>query len=189
MVDITVTGTGDLDLVSSLLAQSFADDPVVRWLSDDARRDKTMFLTLARWAHGPAASVDLALRDGAPIGAAMWDPPGHKITPTMQVRAMPGFIKAMRGRLRRGLLLEETFLKLRPKEPHWYLGTVGAAVPGLGVGTALLHAGLDRVDGPAYLESSNRANIPLYERFGFDVVDEITLGDDGPTVWPMYRKG
>ncbi|MFW0793009.1 GNAT family N-acetyltransferase [Gordonia sp. CPCC 205515] len=189
MPDITVTATEDVDLVSSLLAQAFAADPVVRWLNDDPRRDTTLFRTLARWAHGPAASMDLALRDGAPIGAAMWDPPGHKITPMMQIRAMPGFIASMRGQIRRGLILEETFLKLRPKEPHWYLGTVGAAVPGLGVGTALLRAGLDRLDGPAYLESSNPANVPLYERFGFEVVDEITLPQGGPPVWPMYRKG
>lgn len=188
MRTVSVTGTHDLDLVSSLLAQAFADDPVVRWINNDPARDRTMFRTLARWAHGPTASFDLALRDGAPIGAAMWDPPGHRLTPWMQVRAIPGFVQSLRGRLRRGQILEDTFRKCRPDEPHWYLGTIGAAVPGLGVGTALLQAGVGRVVGPAYLESSNRANLPLYERFGFEVVDEITLPQDGPTVWPMYRR-
>lgn len=38
----------------------------------------------------------------------------------------------------------------------------------------------------AYLESSNPLNVPLYERFGFEVIAEIQTGDS-PTIWPMLR--
>ncbi len=38
----------------------------------------------------------------------------------------------------------------------------------------------------AYLESSNRLNVPLDERFGFEVTAEIQTGDS-PTIWPMLR--
>ncbi|MEM8768046.1 MAG: GNAT family N-acetyltransferase, partial [Pseudomonadota bacterium] len=37
------------------------------------------------------------------------------------------------------------------------------------------------------LESSNIRNNPLYERFGFEVVEERQLGDDGPSIWLMRR--
>ncbi|MYR05321.1 GNAT family N-acetyltransferase [Gordonia sp. SID5947] len=189
MPAIAVTSSRDLDLVSSLLAQAFVDDPVIRWLQPDSRHHKQIFRTLVRWVHGEDASIDLALRDGVPIGAAVWDAPGHKISPTRQIGSMVGFVRALGGRMRYGALLEQEFTKLRPKEPHWYLGQVGATVKGVGIGSALLAAGIDRVDAPAYLESSNEANIPLYERYGFEVTTEITLPEGGPTVWPMYRRG
>jgi hypothetical protein len=36
------------------------------------------------------------------------------------------------------------------------------------------------------LESSSPRNVPLYERLGFDVVNEINL-PNGPTMWGMWR--
>ncbi|WAC55751.1 GNAT family N-acetyltransferase [Gordonia sp. SL306] len=189
MPAIAVTSSHDRELVSSLLAQAFVEDPVIRWLCPDPRHDKQIFHTLLRWVHGDAASIDLATRDGVPIGVAVWDAPGHRLTVTQQLGSVLGFVRALRGRIRYGSILEQEFGKVRPKEPHWYLGQVGAAVKGVGVGSALLTTGLDRVDAPAYLESSNEANIPLYERYGFVVTTEVTLPYGGPTVWPMYRRG
>ena len=45
----------------------------------------------------------------------------------------------------------------------------------------------DQAGYPAYLESSNIRNNPLYERFGFEVTAEVTLPEDGPTMWLMER--
>jgi hypothetical protein len=41
---------------------------------------------------------------------------------------------------------------------------------------------------PAYLESSKEKNIPLYERYGFKVTDELRLVKGGPPLWPMWRE-
>jgi hypothetical protein len=38
----------------------------------------------------------------------------------------------------------------------------------------------------AYLETTSPANIPLYERFGFDVVGEMRAGSS-PVITPMFR--
>ena len=78
-------------------------------------------------------------------------------------------------------------LRNRPPGPFWYLAALGAAQQGRGVGTTLLEHRLDRIEGPAYLESSNERNLPLYERFGFRVTGEIHLPEGGPTLWKMYR--
>ena len=63
---------------------------------------------------------------------------------------------------------------------------------GSGIGSALLRhrlAALDaRADEPAYLESSHERNLPLYERYGFDVVRRIDGPDGGPPVWGMLRR-
>ena len=40
---------------------------------------------------------------------------------------------------------------------------------------------------PAYLESTNSANIPLYERHGFEVLATIQVGSS-PPIFPMLRS-
>lgn len=171
----------------SVLATAFADDPVVRWLVSDPARDAEMFRYLYIATHGAPNSADLMLDDGRAVGASYWDPPGYKASPWASLRSIPLGVKVFRSRLRRGAALDQLFGERRPHEPHWYLSTIGALEPGRGIGTSLLHHRLDNLDGPAYLESSNRANVPLYERFGFQVTEELTLPDDGPKVWTMFR--
>ena len=88
---------------------------------------------------------------------------------------------------RRGVVLERAFTRARPAGQFWYLAQIGASTPGRGVGSALLERRLASIEGPAYLESSNLRNVPLYQRFGFDVIEEISLPEDGPTLWTMLR--
>jgi predicted N-acetyltransferase YhbS len=88
---------------------------------------------------------------------------------------------------RRGVVLERAFTRARPAGQFWYLAQIGVSTPGRGVGSALLGRRLASIEGPAYLESSNLRNVPLYQRFGFDVIEEISLPEDGPTLWTMLR--
>ena len=39
----------------------------------------------------------------------------------------------------------------------------------------------------AYLESSKEENLPFYNRFGFQVTEELTLGAGAPPMWAMWR--
>ena len=53
-----------------------------------------------------------------------------------------------------------------------------------------MRKGLERCDAehmPAYLESSNVKNLPFYRKHGFEVVDELRLAMNGPTLWLMWR--
>lgn len=45
----------------------------------------------------------------------------------------------------------------------------------------------DRDHAPAYLESSNPKNIPLYERHEFELLGTIQVGTS-PPIFPMLRK-
>ncbi len=190
MLPVTITQTRDVELASALLAQAFADDPVTLWMDPDTARHRAVFRTLLVHIHGKGSTIDLAMRDGQPVGAAAWDPPGHKISTRAQLVSSWEFLRTLGPpRIGRGIKLEAEFAKHRPKEPHWYLGQIGAppVKGGAGVGTALLQHRLEQIDGPAYLESSNALNVPLYERFGFQVTAEFELPLDGPRVWAMYR--
>jgi ribosomal protein S18 acetylase RimI-like enzyme len=82
--------------------------------------------------------------------------------------------------------------RYHPEQPHWYLPFIGVdpAHQGHGLGAMLLHASLTRCDAaplPAYLESTNPRNRPLYERHGFEAIGEIKVGDCPPIV-PMLRR-
>jgi ribosomal protein S18 acetylase RimI-like enzyme len=82
---------------------------------------------------------------------------------------------------------------LHPTEPHWYLFTLGTAPErqGHGVGSALLRSRLAHIDEsgePAYLESSKERNLPLYERFGFKVIDTLPSVAGSPVIWRMWRE-
>jgi ribosomal protein S18 acetylase RimI-like enzyme len=81
---------------------------------------------------------------------------------------------------------------MHPHEPHWYLATLGTAVEqqGKGIGSALMAPVLthcDREGVPCYLESSKERNVPFYRRHGFEVVKEVQIPGDGPSLWTMWR--
>ena len=69
-------------------------------------------------------------------------------------------------------------------------GRVDPTSQGRGYGSALLRYALEQIDrtgAPAYLESSNPRNVPLYERHGFKILGRVQAGSS-PTVVPMLRR-
>jgi len=167
----------DVDDAARVLAEAFADDPVLAFfVPAGARRPERLALLFAAMMRsGPlaAGTVDVAVDAGGRIlGAAVWERPDGVPTGRLLAEA-PGFLRALgvRGTLRAVGHLR-ALRRARPGLPHWYLAEigVGAAARGLGVGSALLRHGLARVDaagGAAYLESSTERNRALYRRSAF----------------------
>jgi ribosomal protein S18 acetylase RimI-like enzyme len=76
--------------------------------------------------------------------------------------------------------------------PHWYLSilAVDPAYQGQGLGSLLLRAGTARADAahlPCYLDTATARNVPLYQRFGFQVVHEEEIEGANLHVWNMLR--
>lgn len=83
--------------------------------------------------------------------------------------------------------------KKRMPEPHWELLIVAVdpALQGRGRGSALVREGLAVADEqglPCYLNTNSPANLRLYGRLGFSVLEKATLGKDGPQAWAMRRE-
>ncbi len=174
---------------AAALTLAFSDDPVVRWSFPGAQAYFAHFPAFtqafggAAFAHGSADQVG----DGA--GAALWLPPGTGPDEAALVaileRVAPPEVMAQAG------AMFEQMAAFHPQEPHWYLPLLGVdpARQRKGYGAALLRYALARCDRdgvPAYLESTNRANIPLYERHGFVVQGTIQVGAS-PPLFPMLR--
>jgi len=185
-------------LLGEVLADAFAEDPVFAWLIPPHlpgrdNRMRTFFTSMSR----------AYLRRGKPCylsgdasAAALWATPGAWAMPLSQVilEAVPSGL-AFRRRLLRALRTQQQIERLHAGQsrPHWYLGYLGTRRDrqGQGLGTQMLRevlAGLDTDGVPAYLESSNEHNLPLYERNGFRVVGELPALGHGPTIWRMWRE-
>ncbi len=79
-----------------------------------------------------------------------------------------------------------------PREPLWHLDSVAVAPgwQGRGIGSALIEFGLEKsreTHTAMVLETGTKRNVPLYERLGFQVVQEADSPDGGPHVWFMRR--
>lgn len=186
----------DAGVVSDALGDAFFDDPVISWLIPPG---------ISRRAHRVnglwSATTASYLRMGKPAfvtddgqGAALWSPPGAWATPmSEQLREVPAMIRVFGRGLLKASSVQTQMIKAHPRQPrHWYLYAIGArrGSQGRGLGSALLAAMLGPIDEAgeaAYLESSNERNVPLYERHGFVVVDELQLSGGGPTLWRMWR--
>jgi ribosomal protein S18 acetylase RimI-like enzyme len=183
-------------LVADVLAEAFADDPLLGWLFPDERRRPALtsryFLTMARSLYLRHRETYLA--DDA--GAAMWLPPGTTPDAVSVLTWLSLFWQMFLAHgvagLNRARTLSDVLKANHPKEPHFYLHAVGVrkSRQGQGVGSALLRHVVKRCDlegKQAYLENSNPRNTPLYERHGFRVVGQWTA-PQGPPLWFMLRR-
>lgn len=185
-----VTATqSDYDRTIATLGAAFIADPLMRWMFPDARQYLRAFPLVGKHFGGGAFNHASAYRSADFKGAALWLPPG--VGPDEE--ALGGVMQEMIA----AELHEEAFALLEqvgehhPQEPHWYLPVIGVdpVCQGKGYGSALLAHSLaicDREHVAAYLESSNPANVPLYQRFGFVITGEIQAGSS-PVVTPMFR--
>jgi GNAT superfamily N-acetyltransferase len=177
------------------LVRAFADDPVANFMFAGERRRRrglhSFFTTLINRQYLPGGHV-YTTEDRA--GTAVWGSPDrlrHGLAELLQLLPTAPFILSARTISALRLLFEVD--GLHPKEPHWYLATLGT-VPerqGQGVGAALLQPALDLADRdgvPAYLESSKERNVPFYARFGFEVVEELPSRRGSPPMWRMWRE-
>jgi GNAT superfamily N-acetyltransferase len=180
--------------IVTTLCEAFFDDPVYRWLvPDDVQRRRSAVIFYSRfvdacWPHGGIYSVPGSL------GAALWLPPGKNLITDEEAEAFTKQLLDSAGDDDASARMAELFQLLNhhhPADTCWYLAFMGVrpAVQGQGIGGKLLEVVLaeaDRGDVPAYLEASCPENRRLYERHGFQTVDELSVADS-PTIYAMWR--
>jgi len=187
---IRVAQVSETDTVLNILTQAFASDPPIRWLMstpDDYLAGFRGFAT-GMGGAGLAAGTGYLAADGA--AAALWLPPGVSSDSQAMAAAITPFMTEDKGAVAGAV--SEALSSYHPHAPHWYLAMIGVdpARQGQGLGSAMLKEALARCDADgviAYLESSQPRNVPLYERFGFEVIGVVEPGDF-PPIYPMLRS-
>lgn len=93
----------------------------------------------------------------------------------------------------RAAIYDQIAEKSKPSAPHYYLGMIGVntAMHGLGIGTRLLKSfcdlsAADPLSAGVYLETANPSNVRFYERNGFEVTGQGSLGSG--TLWCMFLR-
>ena len=186
----------DIPNLAEVLTQAFNNDPAMRWATREdskrlsALRDLFTYYIESDLKYGEeTTTVDLN-------ACAIWVPPKameESTPPLYAFRMLPNYLRWCGfNKLSRWFKFGELCQSKRPKTPHYYLDVIGVHPDkqGQGYASALLDHTLTRLDKegqPAYLESSNLRNNPLYQRYGFQITDEIQL-PYGPKLWCMWRN-
>ncbi|MDP6975134.1 MAG: GNAT family N-acetyltransferase [Acidimicrobiales bacterium] len=193
-MDPRTAETHELPDVGATLAVAFARDPVLSFLFADPGTRPGLLATFfsARLAGG--IGIDETLTVDGLASAAVWVPPLGPDDPGPDFDAAVAAVVAILGEKEAMAKLAALapLLEAHPHTPHWYLAFVGTRPEGRGRGLAsrLIAVVTDRCDAegiPAYLESSDPANVPLYERHGFAVTGEVEI-EGGPTIPLMWRE-
>lgn len=187
---IKTASINDQTGIIGVLTLAFSADPMARWSLPDPAKYLATFPSLAKAFGGSAFENGTAYIAGGLTGAALWLPPGA-VSDEESLKSI--FAENTGDDIKEDMeVIFEQMGAFHPAELHWYLPMIGVdpARQGAGIGSALMTEALKAVDrdgSVAYLESSNPANVPLYQRHGFEVIGEIQSGSS-PVLRPMLRK-
>jgi len=189
-MDVRVAQPDDLDRVVEVLAGAFREDPLWGWAFPGG-------VGLDRWWR---FLVESAMRypwtwvAGDFEAVSVWIPPrGVELTPEEEAELEPLLVDLLGPRAPDVMTLLDRFEECHPKDrPHYYLSLLGTHPDhrGRGIGMALLRENLALIDSEgahAYLESSNSANVPRYERAGFRPIGRFDRPDGNFTATTMWR--
>jgi GNAT superfamily N-acetyltransferase len=192
----TVATDADLDTAVATIVAAFHEDPLWSWMFPDPRKrteqHSTVFGLYAQSAL-PKGGVWMADHSGSAV--AVFTPPGELELSKDAERRLASFLREALGD--HAPAVEETLERFEAAipegPPFYYLSFLGTHPEsrGRGIGMALLAelaAQADREGRPTYLESTNPANTPRYERLGFSGQSEFSTPDELHTVTTMWRE-
>ncbi len=184
--------------LAAVLARAFVRDPFFSYLAGEAsertQRMRDGWSGILR--HASAGLSETWTTDGR-AGVALWIPPHRRASSLLgSVRLIPALARLTGWRrLREASAAIEVLVERRRAHaptPHYYLSALGVEpeLQGTGIGSALIAPTLAAADAagmPAYLETATARNVLLYERHGFDVVEELILPRTDVHGWLMLR--
>jgi GNAT superfamily N-acetyltransferase len=187
-----IAEAGDIPAATRTIVSAFSEDPVWGWALEGAPTEAVF----AWWSFLLTSALRYPwLRvTGSRESVALWIPPGGtELTADEEEELVP--IVAALANERASLFPEiiRLFEENHPREePHFYLSLWGTHADhrGTGFGGALIRDNLAEIDAmhlPAYLESTNDANLERYAKLGFRRHGAFTLPASGPTITTMWR--
>ena len=189
-LSVKLATAAQLQTVANTMTMAFAADPFNRWYLAEADRYLEHFPKIVEALATPAIAAEACYLTDNHGGAAIWYPPGVTLDEALAGEIFGNVVPAEIG---------DTFFKVMEAfdtyHPHdddcWYLPLIGvdAGMQGKGLGGTLMNhvvTLLDEKGALGYLESSNPQNIPLYQRYGFEIMGRIEF-EGAPLVTPMLR--
>jgi len=163
----------DRGRVVDTFVAAFVDDPALRFFFPGAMYAEQAAVFVGKLFDRRVGAGTVWIADGG-AAVAMWDAPTAG-TPA-EFEDPPAELPAdARARLE---AYDAAVLSVLPKGEHWYLGVLATHPDraGQGLGRAVMAAGLQAAAAtglPAFLETTNPANVGLYRRTGWEVVAQV----------------
>jgi ribosomal protein S18 acetylase RimI-like enzyme len=181
-----------------VLGKAFADEPVSMVVYRKFSPERRIRALASDFAGEMVASLRLSypvhvVEDEKVVAAAIIYPPGSYPLPQLDQWLI--LLKTVLGNgwydIRSWMKWLDEAEKLHPTKAHYYLPCIGVdpAYQGKGFGSAIMAhmaAKADQDGVGCYLENANPRNIPFYQRFGFEIVNEKEIL--GFTNWFMWRE-
>lgn len=193
--DVAVVAEPERDAAIRTLVSAFENDPVERWLYPRDSDYQEHFPAFIAAFGGDAFRDGTVWRLGNFDAVAFWFRPGRDPDGDAVVQVL---VETTREGLHADAFATlEQMAAGHPAETHWYLPWFGVerSRQGHGLGTRLMKACLEVVDGSgyaAYLETPNPRTVPFYERAGFSVTGVAQAGACPPITFmqrPAGRRG
>ncbi len=189
----------DVDSAAEVISQAFINDPLCAYMLP---REHSRLNTLRKFFRA-YANVSIQNQRGYGVGdplvgIAFWLAPQQEDV-SINISALKLFLPLLftaypLGYLRARMIIKQTELMRRKyaAQPHYYLDNLGVLPSEQGKGWAgrLLRPILEQadIDGVmAYTDTVTPRNVPLYEHFGFQVMEKYTAEDKGITIWSLRR--
>jgi len=185
----------DYDAAVETIVQAFDADPLWSWMfPDPARRAEQHTTIFGLYVKSALPNKSVWMSDERGSAVAVFTPPGEReLTESAEASLKPFLIETLGAHAPAALETLERFAAAVPEgRPFYYLSLLGTRSDSRGrsIGMGLLAelvARADRDGQPTYLESSNPANNPRYERLGFEGQSHFSTPDDLHTVTTMWR--
>ncbi len=189
----------DLEPMAQVLAQAFSEDPLVSFILPNP---KTRVKTVAKFFRAMGRlniRAGCAFGVGDPLeGVAVWnfpDKPEASATPKDLLFFLPVLFSSyiIGARQARPIFHQiDINHKKYASEPHFYLDNLGvlASARGKGFSSKLICPFLQMADEQkviSYTDTVTRSNVPLYQHFGFELVEENPVTGTGITVYALRR--
>lgn len=176
------------------LAKAFQNDPALSWIVPDAERRRMRLPMLFDILFKSDLPTGMILKSAGDEAVSLWRAPDTADTGLLELlRSIIPMIRVFGTGIGRGMAISNALDAHHPKGfSYWYLHFVGVepGFQGRGWGGAIIRDGLARTaaDGlPTYLETATPENVALYQRLGFDIIEEWNVPDGGPHFWSMLR--
>jgi hypothetical protein len=189
----------DVEPAANVISQAFVDDPLCAFMLP-FRRGRVRTLHKFFRAYG-----EVNIKNGRGFGAgeplqgvAYWKSPIQEEL-SISVKSLSIFLPLLFtfypiGYIRARAVLKQidALHEVHAATPHYYLDNLGVvpAARGQGLSSRLIRPFLEKADAEGVIactDTVTRSNVPLYEHFGFQCVEERAVPGTGITVWALRR--
>ena len=189
-----------VELATGVLAKAFQHDPLWAYFFPiETERPHKLLRVLSMLVHHGVSNGEVQATSSDLEGVAVWLPSDKAdMSPLQMMRSggLPVMLRMGGGALVRSIHYTgyaSAVHKRHAYHPHWYPQFIGIdpMFQGKGYASRLLKPMLARIDAEGsscFLETQNRVNVPIYQHYGFRVVEEAVVPGTEIGHWAMLRK-